>query len=344
VLHGTDASGTTPETVTLDMPGLSPSNFLVQVANGSTTLSYGTGEHEIVACYCPGTLIETQHGAQAIEKLAIGDEVVTASGALRPIKWIGRRSYAGRFILGRKDVLPVCIRKSALDANVPARDLWISPHHAMFLDGLLIEARHLVNGVSIVQAEQVEEVEYFHIELDTHDVIVADGALSETFVDDDSRGMFHNAHEFASLYPDALKLPARYYAPRLGEGFEVEAVRQRIALRAGLASSREPTRLGELRGAIDVVDARRVAGWAQNADHPEAPVCLDILADGRLLGQVLANNYREDLEHAGIGSGCHAFVFALPADIALALDTVEVRRSLDGEPLQHALARRAAAA
>jgi hypothetical protein len=53
-----------------------------------------------------------------------------------------------------------------------------------------------------VQAEQAEEVEYFHIELDSHDVIIAEGALSESFLDDDSRGMFHNAQEYAALYAD----------------------------------------------------------------------------------------------------------------------------------------------
>ena len=141
VLHGTDDSGTTPETVTLDMPGLSPSNLLVQVANGWTTVSYGTCEHDIVACYCPGTLIETREGARGIEQR----EVVAASGALRPIKWIGR-SYGGRFILGRTDILPVCIKRGALDVNVPARDLWVSPHHAMLLDGVLIEAKHSIKG------------------------------------------------------------------------------------------------------------------------------------------------------------------------------------------------------
>jgi hypothetical protein len=57
--------------------------------------------------------------------------VVTRSGAVRPIKWIGRRSYSGRFIMGRKDILPVCIKAGALDDNVSRRDLCISPHHAM---------------------------------------------------------------------------------------------------------------------------------------------------------------------------------------------------------------------
>ena len=74
-------------------------------------------------------------GEKRVEQLKIGDKVMTRSGVARPIKWIGRRSYAGRFIMGRKDILPVCIKAGALGGNVPRRDLWISPHHAMYFDG-----------------------------------------------------------------------------------------------------------------------------------------------------------------------------------------------------------------
>ncbi|HEY0909861.1 MAG TPA: Hint domain-containing protein, partial [Bradyrhizobium sp.] len=84
-----------------------------------------------IACYQRGTLIATGHGEVPVEALAIGDEIMTASGAPRPIKWIGRRSYGGRFILGRKDILPICFKAGSIDDGVPRRDLWISPHHAM---------------------------------------------------------------------------------------------------------------------------------------------------------------------------------------------------------------------
>ena len=73
--------------------------------------------------------------SKRVETLKIGDKVMTKSGAARPIKWIGRRSFAGRFIIGRKDILPVCIKAGALGGNAPRRDLWISPHHAMYFDG-----------------------------------------------------------------------------------------------------------------------------------------------------------------------------------------------------------------
>ncbi len=193
-----------------------------------------------VPCYCRGTMIETKRGEKKVETLAIGDKVVTASGALRPVKWIGRRSYAGRFVLGRKDILPVCIKAGALGTNMPVRDLWISPHHAMYFSdqgGVLIEAKDLVNGISIVQAERVDKVEYVHVELETHDVIIAEGALSETYLDEDNRGMFHNALDYDTLYTgDGAQLPTRYCAPRLEDGYAVEDVRRRIAARVRTGS------------------------------------------------------------------------------------------------------------
>jgi type VI protein secretion system component Hcp len=283
-------------------------------------------------CYCPGTLILTDKGEITVEDLKIGDRVMTVSGEAKPIKWIGRRSYSGRFALGQRDILPVCIKAEAIDENVPRRDLWISPHHAMYLEGVLIEAKDLVNGVSIVQAERVEKVEYFHIELDRHDVIIAEGALSESFVDDDNRGLFHNAHEYRALFPDAPQVAARYCAARLEEGYEVEAARQQIDVRAGLRAAADAPAL-DLRGYVDVASRRRIAGWAQAIGHPEAPVCLDIFAGGRLIGRTLANRYREDLAQAGLGSGRHGFEFTPPAGLAFAPHAVEVCRSLDGAAL-----------
>ena len=304
--------------------------------------STGTGTditENTTPCYCRGTRIQTRHGQKRVENLKIGDRVMTKAGVTRPIKWIGRRSYGGRFILRQKDILPICIKAGALDENVPRRDLWISPLHAMFfndkdLNGVLIEAKDLVNGVSIVQAERVEKVEYFHVELDTHDVIVAEGALSESFIDDDSRGLFHNAYEYRLLYPDTAAATAQYCAPRLDHGYQVEDARRRIARRAQLLRAAEAPRTGPLRGYVDAVHPNRIEGWAQNADHPEAPVCLDVYADGKLIGQVLANQYREDLKEARIGNGHHSFVFVPPpGGLAFAFDAVEVRRSFDGHRL-----------
>jgi hypothetical protein len=283
-------------------------------------------------CYCPGTLITTDRGEIAVEQLAIGDTVITMSGKTRPIKWIGRRSYSGRFAIGQKHILPVCIQAGALGDNVPRRDLWISPQHAMYLQGLLIEAKDLVNDLSIVQASKVDSITYIHIELDTHDVIVAEGSFSETFVDDNSRGMFHNADEYRRIHADEPRRTARYYAPRLRDGYQVEAARRHIDALAGLRQDAPAT--ASLLGFVEVVTPKLISGWAQNPEHPAVPVCLEIVADGLVIGEVLANFYRQDLEHAGLGDGRHGFAFTPP--LAKTFRHVEVRRALDGAELPRA--------
>ena len=101
----------------------------------------------------------------------------------------------------------------------------------MLLDGVLIPARCLVNGSTIVQEREMARVDYFHVELDSHDVLLAECAPSESFMDDDTRGMFHNSSEFSALYPEAAR-PDGYCARRVEQGFELEAVRQRLAKRA----------------------------------------------------------------------------------------------------------------
>jgi hypothetical protein len=285
-------------------------------------------------CYCRGTLIMTEDGEVPVERLRIGDRVMTRSGEARPIKWMGRRSYSGGFALGQTQILPICIMAGALDDGVPRRDLWISPNHAMHLEGVLIEAKDLVNGVSIHQAETVDEIEYFHIELDGHDLIIAEGAWSESFINDDNRGLFHNAHEYRALYPDATDMPAQYCAPRLDSGIEVERARRKIAKRAGLPEEAEGPPIGVLRGCIDMIYPNRIGGWAQDIDQTGAPVCLDILAGGELIGRVMANRYRADLEQAGIGAGRHGFEFVWPTDLVVTAGALTVRRTFDGATLE----------
>jgi hypothetical protein len=148
-------------------------------------------------------------------------------------------------------------------------------------------------------------------------------------VDDDSRAMFHNAHEYAALYPGEEPRRPRYCAPRRDAGYELDALRRRLA---GLAPA--AAEAGALRGCVDRVGEQVIEGWAQNPEHAEVPVCLDILVGGRLIGQALANRYRGDLKEAGLGSGRHAFLFRVPAGVKPSAATLEVRRSLDAMPLR----------
>lgn len=219
--------------------------FVGSFTTASFTLSDGSGPVEIVplgippispsylqitiACFCPGTLIVTGDGEMPVERLAVGQDVITASGRRRPIRWIGQRSYSGRFLAANPAVHPVRIRAGALQGALPRRDLVLSPDHAVFLDGLLVPARCLVNGTTIVRERGLARVEYYHVELDSHDILLAEGAPSESFVDDDSRSMFHNVADWERLYPGRERVPAVFCAPRVDSGPELEAIRRKLA-------------------------------------------------------------------------------------------------------------------
>jgi phospholipase/lecithinase/hemolysin len=188
-----------------------------------------------VACYCGGTLIRTPEGDIAVEALCRGGAVLNEAGQARIIRWIGRRSYAGRFLAANAHVQPVRFIAGSLGDGLPRRDLLVSPEHAMSLDGMLIPARCLLNGRTIVQERGLTGVDYYHVELDSHDLLLAEGAPSESYLDDDSRLMFHNAAEFAALYPDAAE-PGKFCAPRLTDGYQLEAIRRRLAAVANVAA------------------------------------------------------------------------------------------------------------
>ncbi len=309
--------------------GMSLDNQMTLTPDGAG----GTFLETSVACYCRGTLIETERGPVAVEALAIGDRVTTLDGEMKPIKWIGRRSYDGRFVARNREVLPICIGAGALDENIPSRDLWLSPHHALYLEGVLIEAKDLVDGVSIVQAEKVERVDYFHIELSDHDVMFAEGAPAESFIDNDSRAMFQNAADYFALYPQKGGKRRRppSFAPRRDEGFEIEAARQKIAARAGVGAN--PRAPGELRGWVESVTAGTLSGWAHDYGNPRVPVCLHVLADGCVIGRVLANRFRADLRDAGLGNGRCAFQFEAPKGVDFVKARIELRCAADGAAL-----------
>jgi autotransporter passenger strand-loop-strand repeat protein len=286
------------------------------------TQNSATGaEITAATCFAAGTRIRTESGAEVpVEALQIGDRLLTRSGAA-PIKWIGWRSYDGKFIAGRHLILPVRIKANAIADGVPARDLHVSPGHAIEIAGALVPAWRLINGVSVTQAEAVDYVTYFHIELAAHEVIFAENCPAESFVDDGCRGQFHNAASFLARYPDHQPPAPR---PRTESGDRLDAIQRRIAARAGITLP--SPKGGALRGFVDRAGPDGVSGWAQDSAAPEAPVALDIYCDGAHAARVLANAYRADLREAGLGSGCHAFELTLPDGLT---GPVEVRRASD---------------
>jgi len=116
---------------------------------------------------------------------------------------------------------------------VPTRDLWVSPEHALYIDGVLAPSALLVNGATITQVERIDRLEYFHIELDTHEVILAEGTPAESFVDCDNRFMFQNGAEFARLHPADNRPSWEFCAPRLkADSAEPRAIRATLLERA----------------------------------------------------------------------------------------------------------------
>jgi hypothetical protein len=171
-------------------------------------------------CFLKGTRILTPEGEVAIEDLSIGDEVVTVASGVQPIKWIGRQSFrrSGRRWL--RSVNPIRIAANAIQDGMPRRDLYLSPSHAIGVDGMLLTAGFLINGRTVQRADMTDAtvLDYFHIELETHELVIADGLPSESFFSDDpSREQFANFAEHDRLYgsgsrgPGALPLPVTYY-------------------------------------------------------------------------------------------------------------------------------------
>ena len=274
--------------------------------NDGTNPATTFNEIFFVACYAAGTRIATPAGETSVEDLQIGELVLTAAGATKPVKWIGRRGYSAEKVATAPQLRPVLIRKDALGGGLPRRDLMVSPMHALYLDGSFIPASALVNGVSIARTD-CESIEYIHIELHDHDAVLAEGVAAETFVDDDSRTMFDNVSEYYDLYGFADSRRGDG-VPRLEEGYRLEAVRRRFAARAGIAAY--ATAPGETVGHVERLCDGELEGWVMDRTSPASPVELEVLVDGEIVGTVLANRYRPDLDRAGLADGRCAFVSA----------------------------------
>ena len=296
---GLEISSPTAEETLDIIGGFSTSSFLVASAGSETEVE--------LLCYLRGTRILTPAGEVPVERLALGDPVVTRFGGYQKIKWIGRQSFTSRFIRNNQDKIPVRIRPAALGNSLPKRDLYISPGHSMLLGGTLVLARDLVNGVTVTQDDLTDEIDYYQLEFETHDCVLAEGSWSESFCDFGSlRNQFHNVAEFWQLYPK-YRTPEEHImcAPRLESGPTLDAVLKPIIERA---AARVP--LGPLQGVIDEVQpSGLIRGWAIDVAHPELPVLLEILLDGRVLSSILACGYRPDLAAAGLGRGRCGFTF-----------------------------------
>ena len=183
----------TPAQVTADLEVGAVSTGQPATEEGAGLIDAAAVLGAVVACVLEGTRILTEAGEVAVEALRAGDRVVTASGALRAVAWIGWRTIDVARHAEPAAVWPVRVRAGAFAEGVPCRDVWLSPDHAVFADGVLIAAKHLVNGVTVVRDLGFALVRYFHVELARHDVMIAEGLAVETYLDTGNRGIFDNA-------------------------------------------------------------------------------------------------------------------------------------------------------
>ncbi len=178
--------------------------------SGNDCKNKGTGPK---CCFLRGTRLSTPMGELAVEDLAIGDQVCTLDG-VKTIKWIGYDKIAGADT-GTEDVRPIRIARFAIDESTPYRDLYLSPGHCLFLNNVLIPVAYLVNEASIAPHLELQTIEYYHVEFDTHEVIFAEGACVESYRGS-HRETFANLAEFERLYGSKQQPGKTPYAPIMG--------------------------------------------------------------------------------------------------------------------------------
>ncbi|MCB8878787.1 Hint domain-containing protein [Acidisoma cellulosilytica] len=194
------SGGTTIDDVTVNYNG----SILEVTSNGVTDeidvsnvntfgfdLTSENGELAFEVCFAEGTLIATPDGEVAIESLIAGDMVRTLAGA-KPVKWIGYRTVDLTKLRNPETQRLVRISKGAFAENVPHTDLLITPEHSIFVDGVLIPVRLLLNGGTVARDETIDRYTYFHVELERHGILIANGLTAESYLDTGNRGRFAN--------------------------------------------------------------------------------------------------------------------------------------------------------
>jgi hypothetical protein len=172
-------------------------------AQNQTSNNQGQNNQSGHHCFLQGSRILTIDGDVPVENLKPGDWVVTTNAPAR-VKWIGRKIIRKTHSAAwGRNTTPVRVSAFAIDDQSPQRDLYLSPEHALLIDGTLIPVKYLVNGHSVSfdeEAANSDTLEYFSVHLDTHEVIYAEGALAETFLYTRGRIAWDNLAEYEELY------------------------------------------------------------------------------------------------------------------------------------------------
>ncbi len=190
---------------TIDYPGVASGTYAWGINDlGQIVGSDGGSDGFLatpVACFARDSRIATPTGAVAVQALRVGDPVLLFHGGEARVTWLGRRLVDCRRHRRPQDVNPVRVRAHAFAPDQPHRDLFLSPDHSVFMDGILIPIRYLINGATVAQVA-VASVTYFHIELADHAVLLAEGLPCESYLDTGNRAAFANSGAVTMLNPD----------------------------------------------------------------------------------------------------------------------------------------------
>lgn len=148
-------------------------------------------DEDVVPCFTAGTLIETRDGFVAVETLTVGDLVRTRDHGLQPVRWIGSVKLAAAALTAQPKLRPIRIKAGALGDLTPSTDLVVSPQHRVLVRSkialkmfgameVLVAAKQLLQIEGVDIAEDVAEVEYFHILFENHEVVNSNGAATES--------------------------------------------------------------------------------------------------------------------------------------------------------------------
>lgn len=210
----------------LNVPGASTYGYnLSSDSNGG--LIYTT-------CFAEGTLIMTPDGEATVETLVPGTLVMTPKGAMS-VKWLGHRSITVSSQPVPEENWLVRIREGALADGVPSRDLLVTQEHCMVFEGKLVPARMLVNDVSILIDRTINSYTYYHVELESHEAIWAENALTESYLDTGNRNQFDN-HTVTAIFGGSSKAGGSETLPLETSRAFVEPIYAAIAARAGSAT------------------------------------------------------------------------------------------------------------
>lgn len=286
-------------------------------ASGVMYLDYSENAF-LVGCFVRGTSIQSTAGEVPVEELREGDVVLTHSGVARPIRWIGRTAIRPAHAPHPNEVMPIRIRADAFGPGMPCRDLLLSPGHALLVGNVLINAGELVNGATIVQ-EDAELVHYYHVELDSHDILIADAMPCESYLDDGNRASFIGSAGPIRLHGRIDRFDDEHTCvPLIKDGPLLIKARKQLLARAlelGWQLKERPDLRLEANGAvlepISVVGPRH---WFVLPDEPTATLRLRSSstvvnnvdpgsADGRRLG-VAIGELRIDGETRDLASSC----------------------------------------